>query len=227
VRRLPPVEAVIYAAEALGDLCGEVVFLGGAVVGLLVTDRGARPPRVTKDVDVTLEIVSLPDYYALEKRLLARGFKNDMCGPICRYLHGPLVIDVMPVASDILGFTNKWYPLAIQTAESYTFEGGLSISLITAPCFLATKLEAFEDAGREDHHDIFASRDFEDIVRVVDGRSSILEDVQSAHRELRLFLREAFSRLLAMDYLFEGVAEHVDPGREDLVLHRLAAIASP
>jgi hypothetical protein len=39
-------------AHALGeDLLGDLAFLGGAAVGLLVTDEAAPPVRPTKDVD--------------------------------------------------------------------------------------------------------------------------------------------------------------------------------
>ncbi len=42
-------------AEALGELRGQVVFVGGAVAGLLITDPLADPVRATRDVDAVLE----------------------------------------------------------------------------------------------------------------------------------------------------------------------------
>ncbi len=56
MRAVPPIELLNYAAEKLGDLCPEVVFLGGAVVSLLTTEKGGLPPRFTNDVDVAIEI---------------------------------------------------------------------------------------------------------------------------------------------------------------------------
>lgn len=41
-------------AEALGDLREQVVFLGGAVAGLLVTDPLADSVRATRDVDAVI-----------------------------------------------------------------------------------------------------------------------------------------------------------------------------
>ena len=35
------------AADALGELCESVVFLGGATIALWLTDPAARAPRVT------------------------------------------------------------------------------------------------------------------------------------------------------------------------------------
>lgn len=93
---LNPIELVVYAAKKLGELRKEMVFLGGAVVGLLITEEGGVPLRATKDVDVVMEIGTLVDYYRIDERLRKLGFVNDMEGPVCRYLHGGLVLDIMP-----------------------------------------------------------------------------------------------------------------------------------
>lgn len=94
MRMPPPIELLNEASEKLGDLCQEVVFLGGAVVSLLVSERGGLPPRVTKDVDVAIELGgTLLDTYELDRRLLDLGFQNDMTGPVCRYLHGSCVLE--------------------------------------------------------------------------------------------------------------------------------------
>ncbi len=41
-------------ALALGELNEEVIYVGGAVVSLYVTDEGAEQPRPTKDVDISV-----------------------------------------------------------------------------------------------------------------------------------------------------------------------------
>jgi len=111
MRAVPPIELLEQAAQALGDLCQEVVFLGGAVVSLLVTEKGGLPPRTTKDVDVAIEMTGrYIDTIKLDQRLLALGFTNDMNGPVCRYLRGTTVLDVIPVNSQSLGQVNTWYP---------------------------------------------------------------------------------------------------------------------
>lgn len=46
-------------AAALEGFTPEPVFIGGSVVGLLLTDSAARAPRVTKDVDVVLQAESV------------------------------------------------------------------------------------------------------------------------------------------------------------------------
>lgn len=223
---LTPIELIAYAAHKLGELRHEVVFLGGAVVGLLITEQGGVPLRTTKDVDVVVQVGTRVDYYQIDERLRTLGFRNDMNGPVCRYLHGGVVVDVMPTDPDVLGFANRWYPLAVESAEKTALQDGVYINLITAPCFLATKMEAFDDSGRQGHGDIFASRDFGDVIRVLDGRPSLAEEVLAATDELRGYLQERFARVLNVSYLEEAIADHVDPARESIVIERIKSFAS-
>lgn len=222
----PPIELVKYAAEKLGDIGSKFVFLGGSVVGLLVSEPGTRPPRATNDVDVSVEASTLAEFYSLDQALLSKGFINDMDGPMCRYLHGLLKLDVVPVNPDVLGFTNRWYRLASETAEPHTFETGATINLITPACFLATKMEAFGNPHREGHDDIFTSRDFQDIVTVIDGRSSVVDEVLASRIEVRNFVRDEITRILEQRYLEEAIAQYVDDGRVRIVVERLRSIAT-
>jgi len=91
----------------------------------------------------------------------------------------------MPIDKNILGFSNKWYPLAIKTAQNKPINPQLSIRLITPTCFLATKIEAFEGRGNRDY---WASSDLEDIIILIDGRPEIVQEVQTAEPELRDYL---------------------------------------
>jgi hypothetical protein len=224
MRALPPIELLGQAAVALADLCPEVVFLGGAVVGLLLTEKGGLPPRATKDVDVAIEMggAHLADL-ALDRRLLRLGFTNDMNGPTCRYLLGSLVIDVVRVDPELPDGVNGWYPLAIETAQPHTLPNGIAIRVIEPVCFLGTKLAAFRSFTRENHDDIFLSRDFADVIRVIDGRPTIAGEVSAAREDLRTYLRTQLAAILEADYVEEAIAEHVDPGREDRVIERIRA----
>jgi hypothetical protein len=71
--------------------------------------------------------------------------------------------------------------------------GGQSIKLITAPYFLGTKMEAFRGRG---HMDFQASHDLEDYVAVIDGRSTILDEIADSPGDLRKYLAEAARGLL-------------------------------
>ena len=81
--------AIRAVAIALGDLRDQVVFVGGVVRGLLVTDPAVEGSRATKDVDfITAGITSRAAYYAkIHRRLRDRGFQEDTSegAPICRW----------------------------------------------------------------------------------------------------------------------------------------------
>lgn len=99
---LPQLESV---ARALGPLCERFVFIGGCATGLLVTDPAASPVRATRDVDVVVEVASLVGYHALERQLEQAGFKHDRSpdAPVCRWIVGGCMLDVMPTDEDVLG----------------------------------------------------------------------------------------------------------------------------
>lgn len=220
----PNVFAVESAAEALGTLMDELVLIGGCAVGLLITDRARPPIRQTTDVDLVTEVVTRSNYYDLCDRLRALGFKD---GDItCRFLKGGLMIDVVPTEQSILTFTNSWYAPAAKAAAPYTLPNGRQIRLITAPYFLATKIEAFHSRGEGNylHHDI------EDVINIVDGRPEILNEVQSADDDVRLFLREEIEDFLTNTSFLERIPWHLHPdqanqSRAPVIVARLRALA--
>jgi hypothetical protein len=69
-----PLEAIDHVATVLRELwAGDMVFVGGAVVGLLLTDPAAPSPRYTDDVDVVIGPVSRAAFNQLEARLREAG----------------------------------------------------------------------------------------------------------------------------------------------------------
>ena len=192
--RDPNVHLVDLVAQGLGDLCDELVFVGGCAAGLLCTSPNAPPPRVTYDVDVLAEVAALAAYYALEKRFESRGFVRDLSpdAPICRWRLGEVKVDLMPTDEHILGFANRWYPFAITSALSIVLPSGRKIRLIAAPAFLATKLEAFATRGKGD---LLSSHDFEDIINVIDGRPGVESEVAAVSGELREYLASRFAEV--------------------------------
>ena len=223
----PNYEYLLLIADALGDLRDNVVFVGGCTAGLLLTDSAAEGIRATKDVDAIVEAASLRQYYELESRLPALGFVRDADSDvICRWRHAAtgVLFDLMPIDPAILGFSNRWYPEAARTATRERLSDRVEIRRIAAPAFIATKLEAFVSRGRGD---FLSSHDLEDILTVVDGRPSIVDELQTASHELRQFVRETIGALLSEprfeDYLPGLLA---DSSRTDIVLDRLRSLAS-
>lgn len=128
--------------------------------------------------------------------------------PICRWRYDNLEVDLMPMDPGILGFANRWYPVAMQTAREVTLPSGVAIRLISAPAFLATKFEAFSDRGRGD---LLGSHDLEDIVNVVDGRPELVAEITETGSELRQYLAAQCSTLLAMPGFMDALPGMVFP----------------
>jgi len=63
----------------------ELVFVGGCVTGLLITDEAAGAPRSTLDVDAIAEITSYAGYTSFGERLRQLGFEPDTRegAPLC------------------------------------------------------------------------------------------------------------------------------------------------
>ena len=122
------------AAAKLRNLLPEVVFVGGSTLDLMVTDQGSAPIRSTYDVDVVIA-ADYADYSAFCDRLRDIGFHNDTRpgAPLCRFLNGDLMLDVMSTQKSALGFSNRWYGGAIQTAMPASLPSGKVIRLIAAP----------------------------------------------------------------------------------------------
>ena len=197
------------AAAKLKHLLPEVVFVGGATLDLLVTDQGLAPIRSTYDVDVIVA-ADYADYSAFCDRLRGIGFKNDERpgAPLCRFLQAGLMLDVMSTDKGALGFSNRWYEGAIQTAVSASLPSGKVIRLIAAPFFLGTKMEAFYDRGEDD---VYMSHDLEDFIAVVDGREQLLQELARAPIDLRAYLGNAVAELLANERFLEALPGYV-PG---------------
>ena len=208
--KFPNIASVELIAEALGPLREELVLVGGCAVDLLLTDSAASPTRVTFDVDMVTQVATLASYHELERQFTRLGFKRDMAqdAPICRWRYNNLEVDLMPALPSILGFANRWYPLAVQSAKQVVLPSGTSIQLITAPAFLATKFEAFVDRGKSD---LLGSHDMEDIVNVLDGRPEIVEEVAASPDELKRYLVDRCSALLALPNFMDALSGMVFP----------------
>ena len=216
-------------AEALGPLRQQVVFLGGCATGFLLTDEAAAAVRTTMDVDLIVEAASRTAYQRLEGQLSRLGFRHDVTegAPLCRWTLDELIVDFMPTDPSLLGFSNRWYPEAIRSSFRHMLENGLEIALVAAPCFLATKLEAFRGRGQSDYA---ASHDMEDLVCVVDGRAEIVEEVRASGEALQAYLRGEFGRLLGDDRFLSALPGHLpsdsaSQARLPLLRRRLASIA--
>ena len=231
----PNVSLLERAAEQLGEaLLEQLVFVGGAVAGVLITDPAMPEIRPTQDVDVICSVIARADYHQLGRQLRQRGFQEDSRpgAPLCRWCTDDLILDLMPTQGEILGFSNPWYPLAMETAQLQELPSGCAIRIVTAPVFLATKLEAFRGRGQGN---FLFSHDLEDLMAVVDGRASLLEECRLSPPELRSDLAAQFLALLNTSAFLEALPAFLPPDQAsqqrlpDLlkVLLEITALAEP
>lgn len=178
----------------LAPVLYELVFVGGCTTGLFITDPAAGGIRPTKDVDAIVDVASYAKYAALSERLRALGLSEDTTpgAPLCRWRQDDLIVDVMPVDKHVLGFSNRWYPAAIEAAQTINIAGH-DVRVVTPALFIATKLDAFHGRGRGD---IVASHDLEDIITVVDGRPEIVSEVATAGADVRDYIGTEIQALL-------------------------------
>jgi predicted nucleotidyltransferase len=200
--------------NALEELAHDVVFVGGATVSLY-TDRPATEVRPTDDIDILVELAHYSGYAAVEEKLREKGFVNDVeSGVICRYNIQGIIVDVMATSDKIFGFANRWYEEAFQHAEEVAIDKDYNIRIFSAPYFIATKLEAFKDRGDNDGR---LSSDFEDIVYVLNNRSTIWQEMGAANKNLRKYLKNEFARLLANPYIDEWIGSNLEHNEQNRV----------
>jgi len=133
---------------------------------------------------------------------------------------GGLRVDVMPDDPAILGFSNRWYRQALDTAQDFPLTGEVTIRLVTPAYFVATKLEAYRGRG---NNDPLSSQDIEDILNLFSGRHTLTEEIDAAPPEVKSYIAEQLSALLDDDYFDYAVqaAAQGDSPREDWIYERL------
>jgi predicted nucleotidyltransferase len=221
----PNIELLSGIAHAMGPLCDQVVFVGGCSTGLLISQSLVADVRVTEDVDAIVEVASLVGYHALADQLRAQGFKQTMADntpPFRWFWHG-MQLDLVPLDEKVLGFANRWYRPGFAAAQLATLPTGLKLRHLSAPYFMATKLEAFKDRG---NNDVYLSHDLEDIITVVDGRDGLMAELAAAPDEVRHFIAGEFQAVLKHPDFSNALPGVVSQNtRAGLVLRRFADIA--
>ncbi|MDR0970105.1 MAG: nucleotidyl transferase AbiEii/AbiGii toxin family protein [Lentimicrobiaceae bacterium] len=213
-------------AEALGDLKEIMIFVGGSVAELYADFPEISDIRPTVDVDcvVDIEVKTYLDYSRLEERLRALGFQNDTRtdAPICRKIYKGIAVDFMPVAPEILGFSNRWYGDGIRNKTTKLLPNGTAIYILSVAYYLATKLEALAGRGGSD---IRGSHDWEDIVFVMNYCAGLPNAVrQSRNTELITYLQERTAELLGDSNIRENIYSVLPYGAEEVQIDGIIKI---
>lgn len=204
-----PIAALKAISRELDALGVPYVFTGGSIVALLVDEPEASVMRPTDDVDVIVEILTHTDYSKFEEQLRELGFDHDIRegAPKCRWIYRNLTVDTMPVRGAFLGLKTIWFDHALSNLTNLNVDG-TTLSVISAISFIATKLAAFSDRGESD---FFGSHDMEDILTVIDGRETILEEIENAPSDLRNYIINTLKGFVENSQFQEALPGHLPP----------------
>jgi len=180
-------------AIALDELNEQVVYVGGAVVGLYINDPAAEDVRPTKDVDISLSVASIGKLEYVREELNKKGFvQTAEDNVICRFRFEDIIVDVMNTKSIGWAPANPWFAPGFDVKETVEIEEQ-KIYILPLPYFLATKFAAYNDRGNNEPR---MSSDFEDIVYVLDNRVDIVEQILNSPNDVKHYLKEEFMKVL-------------------------------
>jgi len=193
----------------LADLKDKVVFVGGATISLYA-DRSTLEVRPTTDIDVIIELLNYGERAKLEEKLRTIGFQHDIDSTVVsRFKIQGIIVDIIPTTPDSIGFSNQWYPEGFKNAIEYKIDDDNIVKILSSPYFIATKLEAFKGRGSSDGR---TSKDFEDIVFVLENRQTIWKELNETTGKIRNYLINEFTKLNENVNLFEWIDCHVENG---------------
>ena len=200
---------VAQVAQGLQELKDKMVFIGGAVISLYTDDPAAEEIRPTADIDMTINLANYAEWAQMQERLSELGFYPDPQGQsICSYKYQDIAIDIMPADDSSIGVSNIWYKPGFKYLQQIALEDGTNINILPFPYFLATKLEAFKDRGK---NDFYGSHDFEDIIYLIDNRTTIVEEILNADEEIRKYIKEELTLIKNHKQADEILAMHIHP----------------
>jgi predicted nucleotidyltransferase len=193
-------------AIALGELNDRVVFVGGATVSLYINDPAAEDIRPTKDIDISLEILSLGELEKLRIQLIEKKFYQTSDETVmCRFIYDDITVDVMSTHAIGWAPADKWFAPGFKYVETIIIEDQ-GIRILPLSYFLATKFNAFHDRGAKDPR---TSKDFEDITYILDNRVDLVKQILNSPEDVKKYLKSEFEKILSDDNLQEALSSNL------------------
>lgn len=218
-------EILVGVARRIRPLLPDFVFVGGAIVELYFTNPVSERVRPTFDTDAICSVTSYTEYHQLGERLRELSFRQSVqdTDPIFRWRSEGYVLDVMPTDASILGFSNPWYEVALDRKMPVELASELVIYVPEPPVFLASKLAAHANRGREDPP---TSVDLEDTVALLSGRPELPGEVDQFGGRLREWVGRRIDESFPRDLTHEIVSAFLpevrwSPGIRERVMDRI------
>jgi len=114
----------------------------------------------------------------------------------------------MPADDSSIGVSNKWYKPGLQFIQQIQLLENIHINILPSPYFLATKLEAFKDRGNSD---FYGSHDYEDIIYLIDNRTTIVEEILAAESDVKEYIKTELTAIKNHPQAEEILAMHIHP----------------
>ncbi len=189
-------------AKALGELNDRVVYVGGAIVSLYINDPAAEDIRPTKDIDISLEILTLGELEKLRVLLTQKKFYQTSDETVmCRFMYDDVTVDVMSTKAVGWAPADQWFALGFKHVETRKIEDQ-QIRILPLAYFLAAKFSAFHDRGAKDPR---TSKDFEDITYILDNRLDLIEQIIYSPGDVKQYLKSEFKNILSDSGLQEAL----------------------
>jgi hypothetical protein len=151
--------------------------------------------------------MNLSHWERVQEQLRVLGFYADPYGhSICSYKYKDIPVDIMAAEDGPLGPANRWYKIGFENLKSVKAKDQ-DINILSAPCYLATKFEAFNDRGS----DYRTSHDIEDIIYILDNRIGIAEEIASDDIRVAQFIKEQLLSIRNKGLMQEVILAHIHP----------------
>jgi predicted nucleotidyltransferase len=211
-------------ANQLGELNTDVLYVGGAVISLYITDVGAEQPRPTKDIDISIQITTYDQMDSFREKLALKNiYPASSENVLYRFSYEGILIDFIPYEETPLGPTNKWLKPGFEKSFAVKI-GDSEIRILPVSLFLATKWEAYKSRGNDPR----SSHDFEDIIYILDNNLEVVQDVKKANKDVQDFLKAMCGKILSHPSRDEIIECHMNPytaaERKEIVIKKLKEI---
>lgn len=128
---------------------------------------------------------------------------------LCRFTYKNILLDVMATKEVGWAPANPWFKGGFDHPEVHLLDE-VKIKIMPLAYYLASKFTAFKDRGKDPR----TSHDFEDIVYVLDNRTTLVKDILKSGVNVKALLIDELTAVLQKASLQEAVLTHLEPASQ-------------